>query len=467
MNAPTVRTRFAPSPTGSLHLGNVRTALFNRLWARHAGGVFLLRVEDTDAQRSADHHTAALLDDLRWLGIDWQEGPGAGGSQGPYEQSRRRGVYDRQLQRLEHSGQVYPCFCSAQELELSRKAQRAAGRAPRYAGTCARLSESQRAERVARGVEPAVRFRVPPGRELVFDDLVRGAQRFLTDDIGDFIIRRADGAPQFFFANAVDDALMDVTHVLRGEDHLSNTPRQLLLLEALDLPVPRYGHLGMILGDDGQPLSKRNGSLSVAELREAGYRPEAVLNYLVRLGHSYADDDWRTPEALVQGFEPARLSRAPARFDRSHLDFWQGEAVRRMDNAALARWLAPAVQHRVPREGFGSFLEAVRPNVKFPGDAAFWAGRLSGPPPQPSAEAAAVIAEAGPAFFAAAAQAVAAGIGYAELVATVRQRTGLRGRALFMPLRAALTGEVHGPELAAVFSLLGPEQARIRLRAHC
>ncbi|MCC8999105.1 MAG: glutamate--tRNA ligase, partial [Candidatus Contendobacter sp.] len=328
MTTKTIKTRFAPSPTGYLHLGNVRTALFNALLSQHWGGQFLLRIEDTDQERSRPEYVAALLEDLRWLGLDWQEGPEVGGPQAPYAQSERAAIYAKYYQRLEAADQAYPCFCTPAELALSRKRQLAAGRPPRYTGTCARLSEAERRARRERGLQPTLRFQVPVAQTVEFIDRVRGPQRFASADIGDFVIRRADGAPQFFFANAVDDALMEVTHVLRGEDHLTNTPRQLLLLQALDLPAPEYGHLALIVGSDGGPLSKREGDLSLRELRAAGYLPEALLNYLARLGHSYECDSWMDPAELAAGFAPERLGRAPARYDAAQLLHWQSEAVR-------------------------------------------------------------------------------------------------------------------------------------------
>ncbi|MGB2971901.1 MAG: glutamate--tRNA ligase, partial [Candidatus Competibacter sp.] len=328
-----VKTRFAPSPTGFLHLGNVRTALFNALLARRDGGQFLLRIEDTDRERSRAEFVDALLEDLRWLGLDWREGPEVGGPQAPYAQSERTAIYARYYRRLEGSEQSYPCFCTPAELALSRKAQLAAGRPPRYTGTCARLGADERQARLERGLQPTLRFRVPAGRAVEFTDLVRGPQRFASDDIGDFVIRRADGTPQFFFANAVDDALMGITQVLRGEDHLANTPRQLLLLEALALSAPRYGHLALIVGADGGPLSKRAGDLSIRELRASGYLPEAVLNYLARLGHAYARDVWMAPEVLAAEFSTAHLGRAPARYDEAQLLHWQSEAVQHAASA--------------------------------------------------------------------------------------------------------------------------------------
>ena len=274
MTRPAV-TRFAPSPTGSLHLGNARTALFNFLLARQLGGQFLLRIEDTDLERSAERYLAELIDDLHWLGLGWDAGPDIGGAHEPYRQSQRNAIYAEYFARLATSGLVYPCYCTPLELEVSRRAQLAAGRPPRYAGTCRELSAGERDAKLAGGLKPSLRFRVPQGRSVEFHDFVRGAQRFASEDIGDFIVRRADGNAAFFFCNALDDALMGVTHVLRGDDHLTNTPRQILLLEALGLDIPQYGHVALLTGMDGAPLSKRHGSVSVREFRERGFLPQA------------------------------------------------------------------------------------------------------------------------------------------------------------------------------------------------
>jgi glutamyl-tRNA synthetase len=466
MTTQMIKTRFAPSPTGYLHLGNVRTALFNALLARHWNGRFVLRIEDTDQERSRPEYVAALLEDLRWLGLDWQEGPEVGGPCAPYAQSERAALYAEYYQQLEALGRVYPCFCTPAELALSRKAQRAAGRPPRYAGTCARLSENERQARLERGLQPTLRFRTPTGRIVEFTDLVRGPQRFASDDIGDFIIRRADGTPQFFFANAVDDALMRITHVLRGEDHLTNTPRQLLLLDVLELPTPEYGHLALIVGSDGGPLSKREGDLSLRELRAAGYLPEALLNYLARLGHRYEQDGWMESAELAAGFAPEHLGRAPARYDEAQLLHGQAEAVRHASLERLWTWMGAAVHERVSLACRDDFVTTVRPNIRFPADAAFWAERLFSAELTLSEDSRAVIAAAGSAFFTHALAAYAEhGAAYQPLVEALKQRTGAKGKNLFMPLRAALTGETHGPELARILALLPPDFVRRRLAA--
>jgi glutamyl-tRNA synthetase len=464
----TIKTRFAPSPTGYLHLGNVRTALFNVLLARQQGGRFVLRIEDTDRERSRPEYVAAVLEDLRWLGLNWSEGPDVDGPHAPYVQSERTALYAEYYQRLDQAGQVYPCFCTPAELALSRKAQRAAGKPPRYAGTCARLNEAERQARYERGLQPTLRFRVPTGRIVEFADLIRGPQRFASEDIGDFVIRRADGGPQFFFVNAVDDALMGITQVLRGEDHLTNTPRQLLLLEALQLPAPEYGHMSLIVGSDGGPLSKREGDLSIRELRATGYLPEALSNYLARLGHRYEQDVWMTPAELAAGFATAHMGRAPARYDEAQLLHWQAEAVRYATPERLWAWMGETVHEHVPLSCRDDFVVTVQPNIRFPTDAAFWAKRLFGEEAPLNEDSRAVIAAAGSAFFNHALAAYTEhGAAYQPLVDDLKQRTGAKGKNLFMPLRAALTGETHGPELARILALSPPEIIQRRLQACC
>ena len=311
MTAALAKTRFAPSPTGDMHLGNLRTALFNALHAARTGGAFVLRIEDTDAERSRKVFLDGLLRDLRWAGLNWEEGPETGAQGGPWLQSERMGLYARYYGQLAAAGKIYPCFCSDVQLKLDRKARLAAGRAPRYAGTCARLTAEEIALKLRQGFRPTLRFRVGDSGSVGFDDLVRGTQRFERSDIGDFIVRRSDGSPAFFFSNAVDDALMGITHVLRGEDHLANTPRQLMLLEALDLKPPAYGHLSLLVGEDGSPLSKRRGSRSVRQMRDDGYLPAALLNYLARLGHACASDALLDFAGLAQAFS-TRASRPRA-----------------------------------------------------------------------------------------------------------------------------------------------------------
>jgi glutamyl-tRNA synthetase len=327
-------TRFAPSPTGLLHLGNARTALLNFLAARRSGGRFILRVEDTDESRSDEKLTHELLHDLRWLGIDWDEGPDVGGPSKEYRQQQRRAIYESWLAKLDAAHLTYPCFCTPSELNASRKRQIASGHSPHYAGTCRNLTESQRAERLVRGQAAALRFRVQSGATVAFDDVVQGTQQVPTDDVGDFIIRRADGGTAVFFSNAIDDALMGITLVLRGADHLANTPRQILILQALGLGRPRYGHIPLLLGTDGVPLSKRHGATSLQDLRKRGFLPEAIRNLLVRLGHTALTDGWLDDAAMRASFDLARLHVAPARFDEAQLRHWQALAVAQLSDRA-------------------------------------------------------------------------------------------------------------------------------------
>jgi nondiscriminating glutamyl-tRNA synthetase len=458
----TVKTRFAPSPTGLLHLGNVRTALFNLLYARHCGGVFLLRIEDTDSERSRREYTEQLYADLRWLGLDWDEGPGSGDVHSPYAQSQRGEIYAHYYAELERQGAVYPCFCSARELEISRKLQRAAGQAPRYSGTCAELSAAEIVAKRAQGLEPTLRFRVPRGERVVFQDLVRGEQNFACDDIGDFIIRRADGTPAFFFCNALDDALMEVSHVLRGEDHLTNTPRQLLLLQRLGLTPPAYGHISMIVGADNTPLSKRHGSQSLKDLRTDGWLPAGLQNYLARLGHSYSEDGFMDMAQLAQNFSLGRLGRAPARFDPQQMQYWQHNAVARADVETLAQWPGVAELPSPLRE---DLVRTVQANVIFPADLQAWRERLLAPLPDYSDDARAEIRAAGAEFFAHAIIAAdSAGTDWKMLSESVKNLSAKKGKALFMPLRAALTGLTHGPEMPPLLALLGEDKVRARLR---
>jgi glutamyl-tRNA synthetase len=459
MSEGTVVTRFAPSPSGALHLGNARTALFNFLLARRYGGRFVLRIEDTDLQRSHEDMVSALCADLAWLGLQWDEGPQREGAHGPYRQSQRAAIYQPYLERLQSERLAYPCFCSNLQLDLSRRAQLAAGRPPRYAGTCRELSATERAARVAQGARPSLRFRVPPGERIDFEDLVHGAQSFLSDDIGDFIIRREDGSAAFFFSNALDDALMGVTHVLRGEDHLSNTPRQRLLLQALGLAPPLYGHVSLLLGPDGAPLSKRHGATGVRELRAGGYASAAVCNHLFRLGHSTPQNQLLTPAQMAGAFDLAHLQRAPAHFEPAQLRHWQSEWVHALSAAEAREWLQPILPPELTAGQSDAFIAAVLPNIVLAEDARLWQQIIFGEALAFDEPALRAAREAGPEFFAAAAGALS---DRAD-IAILRSATGRKGAAFFMPLRAALTGRLHGPELAPLLAAMPTDRVRARL----
>ena len=462
MNAVPV-TRFAPSPTGDLHPGNLRTALFSFLLARAGGGRFVLRIEDTDQARDGADYVARQIADLAWLGIDWDAGPDRGDEKGPYRQSERSAIYRDHFQRLEHEGHAYPCYCSAAELDVARKTQLASGQPPRYPGTCRGLDATARAARLASGRRPALRFRVPETGSVQFDDLVRGPQSAENASLGDFVIRRADGGAVFFFCNALDDALMGVTQVLRGDDHLSNTPRQLLVLTALRLAAPHYGHLPLLLDADGQPQSKRRKSVTVAELRDEGFLPEALGNYLLRLGHHGAPDGWIERAAFAGVFRADHLGRAPAKFDRQQLEHWQREAVHRLSAEGAAHWLAPVFPPDWPRERRVAAARLLQGNLLLPADAAAWLPVLADNlAPMADADRA-VVAEAGSGFFEAALAAFAeTGSDLGRLAERLKERTGRKGAALYRPLRIALTGRHDGPELAALLAAIPAALVRDR-----
>lgn len=478
-----------------MHLGNARTALFNALLAKNLDGIFLLRIEDTDKQRSDPKLTLALQEDLRWLGLHWQEGVCAGGNHGPYLQSERQAIYEEFYGLLQQQNLVYPCFCSEEQLKITRKIQLSMGKPPRYAGTCCRLSNAEITHKLAQGLKPTLRFRVPENERIAFYDLIKGEQCINSSDIGDFIVRRTDGSAPFMFCNAIDDALMGVTHALRGEDHLTNTPRQLMILRALKLPEPNYGHMPLIIGGDGAPLSKRHGSRNVQELRELGFLNTAVINYLARLGQPYATDDLLRLDELAIHFSCATLSNSPAKFDEQQLHHWQKKAVTHLTHDAFCTWLDNATQTLVPLHKLEQFANAIQPNVTLPHEAREWAEIFfaTGNNEEENTrqkeseskkddegqksktnnlsvmtdEALQVIATTPRDFYLLAVNLLSnteLGINSGKtLCDAIKNTLNLKGKELFMPLRAALTGRLDGPHLTEIFSLLGKIKVVARL----
>jgi nondiscriminating glutamyl-tRNA synthetase len=457
-----VVTRFAPSPTGRLHAGNLRTALFNWCLARGAGGRFLLRSEDTDTRRGGEAELARQLEDLAWFGLDWEGGPDRSAPEGPFRQSERGGLYRGHLERLVASGRAYECFRTDDELRQRRAELRRRGRPPRYDREWARLPADEVERRRARGQQPALRLLVPDEGEIAWDDLVRGRFALPASEVADFVLTRSDGSPGFLFANAIDDASMGVTHVLRGEDHLVNTARQIAVLEALGLVVPHYGHMALLFGPDGLKLSKRSGAAGVGAFRDAGVLPLALANTLARLGHPWDAHRLLSMEELAGGFDPARLSTAVQRFDPAQVAHWQRAALDALSPAELADW-ADAALAGVPAEHRAGFLAAVRPNVTSPAEVAEWASCLYGnaelePVPDTGA---------GPALFAAALAAWEAGAADHRVLAShVKAAVGATGRAFFRPLRLALTGRTEGPDLGALLAAMPRETVRARLARH-
>ena len=466
-----MRVRFAPSPTGHLHVGNARTALFNWLLARGHGGTFILRIEDTDAERSTLESERAILADLRWMGLEWDEGPDVGGPHGPYRQSERLELYASHARELIEKQHAYYCFCSPEELDADRKRAIADGRPPKYSGKCRALDPDDSARRIAAGERGVIRFRVPDAGEVKFADAVRGEVTFSMDVIGDFVLVRSDGRPAYNYAVVVDDASMQVTQVIRGEDHISNTPRQVLLYDAMGLEPPAFAHLSLVLGPDHAPLSKRHGATSVAEFRAKGYLPEALVNYLALIGWSpvaaaaQADvppDDAQSEllaiDELARRFSLDRVSHSAGVFDEAKLAWMNRHYMKEAAPERLAHecwsWLAERgwVGERTPEAqqfvaslvpiaaGSVDRLEEVAERVAFvfEWDAQQAASLVAG-----DAEGRRVVA----AFADEAAQPMLDRDAFRAVMGRVKDRTGVKGKNLFHPVRVALTGADSGPEL--------------------
>ncbi len=467
-----MRVRFAPSPTGHLHVGNARTALFNWLLARGHGGTFILRIEDTDSERSTAESERGILADLRWMGLEWDEGPDVGGAFGPYRQSERFALYMSHARELIDKRDAYYCFCSADTLEAQRKAALADGRAPMYAGTCRNLEPAEAERRMAAGERAVIRFRVPDAGEVRFDDAVRGEVVFSMEVIGDFVLVRSDGRPAYNFAVVVDDALMQVTQVIRGEDHISNTPRQVLLYEAMGMEPPAFAHLSLVLGPDHAPLSKRHGATSVAEFRAKGYLPESLVNYLALIGWSPVTEAEQAEAALgganpellpidemARRFSLDRVSHSAGVFDEAKLAWMNRHYMKQAAPERLAHecwtWLSERgwVGERTPeaREFVASLttiaagsvdrLDEVADRVQFvfDWDAATAAALVAADPEGPGVVEVFVEESAsGP---------IADKDAFRAIMTRVKERTGIKGKGLFHPVRVALTGAESGPEL--------------------
>jgi nondiscriminating glutamyl-tRNA synthetase len=465
-----VRVRFAPSPTGRLHVGNARTAVFNYLFARARDGKLVLRVEDTDAARSTVAFQQELMDDLRWLGVTWDEGPDTGGDFGPYLQSARLELYQAHVARLTEAGLTFRCFCTDDELEADRQYLRARKLPPRYVGRCRDLTDEEQRRKEAEGRRATIRFRVED-QDVTFTDLIRGDKKFPAGSAGDFVLLRADGTPTYTLAAVVDDTLMEISHVIRGEDHLTNTARQLLLYKALGYSPPVFAHHSLLVGPDKQKLSKRHGATSVREFREAGVLPEALANYLAYLGGGLAGSEFFIPEDLAQAWDLRRTGKAAAVFDRRKLDWFNHEHLRRMSPARLADrltdgWRAAGFfrNKKYSREEMEAVSAAISPMTLSLADGVELAGPFFVAPSSvkvpPKArglfEALARDLAGVSALTPEAAKAMILGAGRAA---------GLKGRALFHPLRLALTGRERGCELDLFLSVIGPTEGRRRLAA--
>lgn len=492
-----VRVRMAPSPTGPIHIGNMHTALFNWLFARKHGGSFVLRFEDTDRERSRPEYERLIFDEMRWLGLDWDEGPDIGGPYGPYRQTERLDLYAEFARRLLESGHVYPCYCTPDELEAERREAQRAGRAYKYSGRCRRLDEAGRRAMEAEGRRPALRFAVPEGRVVVIDDLVRGRIEYPTDAISDFIIVRPNGMPLYNFAVVVDDITMRISHVIRGEGHISNTPVQCLIYEALGAERPLFGHLGHILLPTREKMAKREGTAYVGNYRDEGYLPEAIVNFMSLLGWTPPDGrEFLTLEEIIAEFSLDRVTKAPSVFDPEKLTWMNANYIRRMDVEELARRCLPFLERAgLVAEGLdrlpagGEPPEPPEGMVRSDFARVVWVVSLE----QERIETLAQIVEATEFFFRrrvepdekASRMLRTPGVGKAlarvleayraqedwrpepleALGRRLVEELGLSARKLFQPIRAAVTGRLASPPLFDTMAALGRDLCLERLAA--
>lgn len=477
-----IRTRFAPSPTGDLHVGNIRTALFDWAYARHTGGKLIFRIEDTDRERVTDEYIARAIDTLKWLGLNWDEGPEVGGPFGPYLQSERLDIYSEWAEKFLQNGDAYNCYCSTEELEARREAQRQQNQAPGYDGKCRSLTEAEITKFQSEGRKPVIRMRMPDG-ETRFTDLIRGEVTFEHKYVPDFVLMRADGSPLYTLAVAVDDVLMKVTHVLRGEDLLSSTPRQIRVYQAMGISpenYPLFAHLPFVMGTDNTKLSKRNGEVSIAWYREEGFLPEAICNYLALLGWSPGDDlENITMDELVELFTIERVNSSPARFDMKKLEAINGDKIRALTIEDFLKRSLPFLLREGVISGsqeeidlVGKALPIIQERIVRLKEVVAMLGFLFVTEVKFDEESARKVAEAE-------AQKVIrsaltsletlAEWNHAEIESALRkvliEELGLKPRNAFGPVRIAVTGSHISPPLFESMELLGRERSIARLRS--
>lgn len=480
MNKP-FKVRFAPSPTGPFHIGGARSALFNWLVARNKNGKFLVRVEDTDLARSTRESEENIKAALNWLGLNWDEGIDVGGENGPYRQTERLNIYHKEIQRLLDEGKAYYCYCTEEELEESRTQQLAEGKTPVYNDHCRSLTEEEIAKYKESGRKPVIRLRVPKEGVFAFDDMVRGHVTFQAAGVGDFIIMKSDGIPVYNFAVVVDDALMNITHVIRAEEHLSNTPRQIAIYQALGYDIPKFGHISLILGSDHKKMSKRHGATSVDEYRKMGYLSDAVVNYLALLGWApKGEQEIFTREELIEQFSMKRVSANDAVFDIEKLNWINFQYMKKLSQTELLDFVMPFL------------VQAGYVDTTISDQRRLWLEKVVWYVREHLYYGQQVIENVKP-FFEDVPESLAANIqdimaleeskkiiaAYADSLMNlssfdeesikkcfkdVMKETGIKGKAAFEPVRIALTGETHGPGLYTMIELLGREETTRRLQ---
>ena len=467
--------RFAPSPTGNLHAGNIRTALLNWIFAKQQNGVLILRIEDTDQDRHVIGSEEGIAADLNWLGIEWSEGPDVGGEFGPYRQSERLEIHREYAERLSREGRAYKCYCSEEELKKEREKALANGLPPRYNGKCKDISDEEERKKISEGIEPVLRFKVREG-EVSFVDLIKGEISWNLSNIGDFIILRSNRTPSYNFAVVIDDALMKISHIIRGDGHVSNTPRQLLIYEALGFKVPKFAHTPTILNKEKKTLSKRHGALSVRHYREEGYIPEALVNYLSLLSwSSKSGDDILSIERIINEFSFSRMSSSSAVFDDDKLLWMNGQYIRALEDEELMKLSLPILE----KSGFtiqdlettAKIIEAVKGNLTKMSDLPQFAELFyrSEVEPDGAAERELIERKESKQVF----NRFIDGIeeyeeisakDFKEIMKKVQNETGIKGKNLWMPVRIALTGQSHGPELPMLIEYFGKEEVVTRIK---
>lgn len=465
-----MRVRFAPSPTGYLHLGNIRTALFNYLFIKHHGGQFILRVEDTDMERSRPEYHEALIEDMAWMGIRWDEGPGVGGDFGPYLQSERLALYKSYAEKLIAQGHAYYCYVTEEETDEIKRLAKLERRPPRFDNRGRNFSPQEIEARKTRGIKPTVRFRVE-NPQVKMHDLVRGDVSFNLDEmVGDFVIQRADGTPTFHLAVCVDDGLMKVTHVIRGEDHLSNTPKHILLLKAMGFEPPQYGHLSLIHGHGGEPLSKRLGDVSVREFRRKGYMPHALANYIALLGWAPGDNreifSW---EDLQKTFDLERVNKSASIYDPHKLDWVNGEHLRLLSPEEFSKralaYLKEQGQLHFEEKLVLQILPVFQDNIERFDQLPDRLSILNEELHYESKDM--IVSEEGREICKAGLE-VLSGMkdaDYEVFINTLKPKVKAKGKHLFMPIRIALTGKAHGPEMKRIFPVFGLEKVQKRFES--
>lgn len=477
-----IRVRYAPSPTGFLHIGGARTALFNYLYAKHHGGTFVVRIEDTDIERNVEGGEASQLDNLRWLGITPDESIDIGGPYAPYRQMERLNIYKEHADKLLAEGKAYKCFCSSEELEASREAQKAQGvAAPTYDGKCRHLTAEEVAQKEAASIAYTIRMRVPEGVTYNFIDLVRGEVSFESKDIGDWVLVKANGIPTYNYAVVLDDHFMEISHVFRGEEHLSNTPKQMMIFDAFGWEYPRYGHMTLIVNEDRKKLSKRDESIIqfVTQYKDLGYLPEAMFNFFALLGWSpEGEEEIFSHDELVKLFDEKRLSKSPSMFDKTKLTWMNNQYIKKLSREEVVALALPHLQRAglLPEElsaeqqvWASDLIGLYHEQMSFGAEIVELSSLFFTEEISYDEEAKEVLAgETVPAVMTAfkaqleSLESFDAGSIKAAIKA-VQKETGVKGKNLFMPIRVVTTGQTHGPELADAIALIGKEKAIVRV----